>query len=220
MTAVDVKSVSFKYKGQAENVLDNVSFEIKSGQIIAVTGPSGCGKSTLGYCICGIIPGMIRGEFSGSVTLKGSVGIVFQDPDTQIFLPTVEDELAFGPENLCLPREEIGIRIAEVLGMTGMADNRMQNPSKLSDGKKQLTALSGVLTMYPEILILDETFSHLDISARKTLKEILLSLKKRGTAIILIDHEKKNMEIADQVWYLKRGKLTKVFSENGESAYE
>jgi len=220
MISVDVQSVSFKYKGQENNVLDNVSFEIESGQIIAVTGPSGCGKSTLGYCICGIIPGMIKGEFSGCVTLKGRAGIVFQDPDTQIFLPTTEDELAFGPENLCLPGEEIGKRITEVLEITRLTDLRTENPSKLSDGRKQLTAFGGVLTMSPEILILDEPFSHLDISARETLKEIIISLKKRGGTIILIEHEKKNMEIADQVWYLKYGKLKKISSENGEFANE
>ncbi|MEN6462697.1 MAG: ABC transporter ATP-binding protein, partial [Syntrophomonas sp.] len=111
MKAVDARTITFRYKGQTSFVLENVFFELEQGQIAAITGPSGCGKSTLGYCLCGLIPKLIKGDFSGEVTVQGRVGIVFQDPDTQIFLPTVEDELAFGPENLCLSREKIGERI-------------------------------------------------------------------------------------------------------------
>lgn len=210
MIAVQAKSISFRYKGQTDKVLANVSLALKSGQIVALTGPSGSGKSTLGYCLSGVIPDLIEGEFSGSVHLQGRAGIVFQDPDTQIFLPTVEDELAFAPENLCLPRQEIGDRISGVLTLLGLEELRMADPAKLSGGQKQLVVLGGVLTLAPEIIVLDETLSQLDIAARERVKRVLLALKRQGRTIIMIEHERKIIDIADQIWVLERGRLSRV----------
>lgn len=210
MKAVDARSITFRYKGQTSYVLENVFFDLEQGQIVAITGPSGCGKSTLGYCLCGVIPELIQGEFSGSVFLQGRVGIVFQDPDSQIFLPTVEDELAFGPENLCLPREIIGERIETILELIGLAELRMENPAKLSGGQKQLVALGGVLTLSPDVIVLDEALSQLDTAAKGRIKSVLLILKQQGKTLIMIEHEKRNLDISDQIWYLNRGKLTRL----------
>jgi len=209
MNAVEAWEVSFQYKGQTNPVLEKVCFALESGKIAAITGPSGGGKSTLGYCLCGVIPDLIQGHFSGAVTLQGRAGIVFQDPDTQIFLPTVEDELAFGPENLCLSRQEIGERISGTLELLGITELRMVNPARLSGGQKQLVALGGVLTLSPEILVLDETLSQLDLAAQEKVKRVLVALKRQGRTIIMIEHEKKILDIADQIWLLDRGKLVK-----------
>lgn len=215
MIAVQAESISFRYKGQSEQVLTDVSLAVQSGQIIALTGASGCGKSTLGYCLSGVIPDLIAGEFSGSVRLKGRVGMVFQDPDTQIFLSTVEDELAFAPENLCLERREIGERISTVVELLEIETLRMADPAKLSGGQKQLVALGGVLTLAPEIIVLDETLSQLDIAAQERVKKILMALKSQGRTIIMIEHARRIMDIADQIWVLKRGRLSRATAAMG-----
>lgn len=207
MHTVEAKAITFRYPGQSALLLDQLCFSLESGQIAAITGPSGCGKSTLGYCLCGVIPRLIKGEFSGELYLQGRAGIVFQDPDTQIFLPTVEDELAFGPENLCLPREEIEARINQILVLLGLTKLRRANPSRLSGGQKQLVALGGVLTLSPDIIVFDEILSQLDAAAKETVKQILLELKQQGKSMIMIEHDQRNLEIADQIWLLQDGKL-------------
>lgn len=210
MKAVEARAITFQYKGQTSPVLENVFFTLEPGIIAAITGPSGSGKSTFGYCLCGVIPDLIEGDFSGEVVLQGRSGIVFQNPDTQIFLPTVEDELAFGPENLCLSREEIGRRISSVLDLIGLTALRYENPAVLSGGQKQLVALGGVLTLSPEIIVLDEILSSLDSAAKQKVIRILLGLKKQGKTLIMIEHEKNNLEIADQIWRLDKGRLERL----------
>ncbi len=210
MNAVEAGEITFSYKGQSAPALDNVSFMLERGQIAAITGPSGSGKSTLGYCLCGVIPNLIKGNFRGRVSLRGRPGIVFQDPDSQILFPTVEDELAFGPENLCLSRQEIGDKIDKTLALLGLTDLRLANPSQLSGGEKQLVAIGGVLTLSPDIYVLDECLSQLDMSARFIIKDALLMLKKQGKTLIMIEHDQNNMDIADQIWFLNRGRLERL----------
>ncbi len=212
IASIRARELSFRYRGQDQWLFEQISFELKSGQISALTGPSGSGKSTLCYCLSGVIPRFIKGEFSGDVSLEGRVGMVFQDPDSQLFLPTVEDELAFGPENLCLPREEIGRRIESILQLIGLHRLRLANPVKLSGGGKQLVALGGVLTLDPDIILLDEPFSQLDDAMRGRIKTVLLELKRQGKAIVFVEHDKSNLEVADQIWLLSRGGLNRQSS--------
>ena len=212
IASIRARELSFRYRGQDQWLFEQISFELKSGQISALTGPSGSGKSTLCYCLSGVIPRFIKGEFSGDVSLEGRVGMVFQDPDSQLFLPTVEDELAFGPENLCLPREEIGRRIESILQLIGLHRLRLANPVKLSGGGKQLVALGGVLTLDPDIILLDEPFSQLDDAMRGRIKTVLLELKRQGKAIVFVEHDKSNLEVADQIWILSRGGLNRQSS--------
>lgn len=219
MNIVTAKSLSFAYKGQMIPVLDKVDFALPPGMITAITGPSGSGKSTLGYCLCGVIPDLIPGDFSGTVQRTGRAGIVFQDPEDQLFLPTVEDELAFGPENLGLPREEIGARISGVLEMLGITALRFENPAKLSGGQKQMVALAGVLTLDPDLIVLDETLAPLDQWFKEKVKKVLLALKQTGKSFIMIEHEKDHLVIADQIWHLEQGRL-KVRSSGGEVGYD
>lgn len=185
----------------------DISLELEKGRIVAITGPSGSGKSTLGYCLAGVIPRLLEGEYSGAVEIAGRPGIVFQDPDIQVFLPAVEDELAFAPENLCLSPEETGTRIAETLQKLGIPHLLNADPNQLSGGQKQLIALGGVLTLCPDVLILDETLSQLDRESKDRIKLHLLELKAKGVSIVLIEHHSINYDIADEIWLLEKGKL-------------
>jgi energy-coupling factor transport system ATP-binding protein len=139
--------------------------------------------------------------------IVAKLGIVFQDPDTQLFSPTVEDELAFGPENLCIERDEIDIRIENSISQVGMENYRLDSPNHLSGGQKQLVALASVLSLKPEILILDEAMAQIDAEGRKLIKETIRSLKETGKTLVLVEHDMENLDIADRILVLKDGKL-------------
>ena len=213
----------FKYKSQDEFLLKFLNLVVNKGEILAVIGESGCGKSTLLSIICGIIPHIRKGYIEGEVKLLGKevkktkikdiakkVGIVFQDPDSQIFLPAVEDEIAFGPENLMVPREEIGLRIEDALKAVNMEDYRHENPNNLSGGQKQLIALASILAMKPSILLFDEISSQLDEESKKQVKKIILNLKEKGETVVFVEHDLKTLDIADRVLELKNGVLNEL----------
>lgn len=217
---IEILDLSYQYPGKEEEILRGINLQISRGEILGIVGLSGNGKSTLCYCMCGIIPRVFRGKLQGEVLLFGEpirnmkladiatkIGIVFQDPDSQLFSPTVEDEIAFGPENLCLEREVIGERISEALKTIAMEKYRYSNPHYLSGGQKQLIALASVLSLKPEILIFDETLAQIDAVGRKMIKEKILHLKDEGKTIIMIEHDFSNLDIADRVMVLKEGKL-------------
>lgn len=215
MNAVEVKNLSFKYNNSEEYVFRDVNLNVKSGETVAVIGHSGCGKSTLCNCICGLIPRVYSGELSGEVLIFGEniknlsiadtvtkIGIIFQNPSTQLFSPTIEDELAFGPENLCAEREEIGLRIDKILKTINMQKYRFDNPNNLSGGQQQLIAIASVLMLNPSILICDEIMSWIDDEGKEIIKNVLLKLKEEGKTIIMVDHELENIKIADRIIYL------------------
>lgn len=218
--AIEARNISYAYPGSSGKILDGVEIKIEEGETAAIVGLSGCGKSTLCYCLCGIIPYIYQGMFEGEVFIKGmpagnmslpqiaaKLGIVFQDPDTQLFSPTVEDELAFGPENLCIGRDEIGARISDSISRAGMERYRYSGPQHLSGGQKQLVALASVLSLKPDILILDEVMAQIDMEGRILIKDTIRSLKKSGKTLILVEHDMDNLDIADKVFLLKHGKL-------------
>jgi len=222
MYALYVKDLSFRFPGEKENIFEKINFEIKSGSVIAITGKSGSGKSTLCRILCGIIPRVIKGELNGDIKVFGEdlkdmtseqtasmIGIVFQDPDSQLFLPVVEDELAFAPENFCVEREDIGTRIERSLKATGITELRYSVTSSLSGGQKQLAAVASVLTMNPKILILDEAMSQLDTESTGRIKKLIGSLKNEGMSVILIKHDRDNLDVADEIYVLTNGKLEK-----------
>lgn len=214
MNAVEVKNLSFKYNTE-EYILKDINFTVKSGETVAIIGKSGCGKSTLCNCICGLIPRLYKGQLSGEVLIFGEninnltiaetvtkIGIIFQNPSTQLFSPTIEDELVFGPENLCIDREEIGIRIDKILKTINMEKYRLDNPNNLSGGQHQLIAIASVLMLNPEILICDEIMSWIDDEGKEIIKNVLLKLKEEGKTIIMVDHDYENIKIADRIIYL------------------
>jgi energy-coupling factor transport system ATP-binding protein len=217
---IEIEGLSFRYDLNGRDILTSIDLTVKKGEILAIVGLSGIGKSTLCYCISGIIPHVYKGIMTGVVLIQGkstlevtlpeiatSLGIVFQNPDNQLFSPTVEDEIAFGPENLCVPREEIGRRIDEALHRVGMERLRLSNPARLSGGQKQLIALASVLSLNPEILIFDEAMSQIDAAGKSIVKETIKKLKAETKTIIMIEHDFNNLDIADRVLMLKNGRL-------------
>ncbi|MCL2677853.1 MAG: energy-coupling factor ABC transporter ATP-binding protein, partial [Clostridiales bacterium] len=175
MTALlAAEKLSFAYQDEFW-LFKDVDFCLRAGEIVGLMGPSGCGKSTLGYCLSGVIPHIYQGNMRGKVFLEGKdisalklaeiaqkLGLVFQDPDTQLFSATLEDDVVFGPENLCRSRPEMEASLRRSLAATNMTAHRLRNPKTLSGGQAQLAALSAVLALDPRILIFDEAMSHLD----------------------------------------------------------
>lgn len=225
---IEVNDLYYKYEGNAKEILNGANLKVAEGETVAIVGLSGCGKSTLIYSICGIIPHIYKGEARGQVKIWGKnildmklpeistkVGIVFQDPDTQLFSPTVENEIAFGPENLCVAREEIGLRIKKVLEIVNMEEYRLENPNSLSGGQKQLIAIASVLAMETEILLFDEILSQIDQEGKIKIREVIKGLKMEGKTIVLIEHDLDNLQVADRVLQLRDGKLEEL--KDGEA---
>ncbi|MEG1583925.1 MAG: ABC transporter ATP-binding protein [Anaerovorax sp.] len=201
-------------------LLDHVDFSLNKGEIVGFMGPSGCGKTTLCYILAGIIPKMYTGDLKGRVSVSGEpieeiplagmaekIGFIFQDPDTQLFSNVIEEDLAFGPENLCLDWEDIHGRIAHGLRLTHMEKWRLSSPKALSGGQRQLGAIASVLTLNPPVLIFDEAMAQLDEAGKIRLKQTLLSLKGEGKGIVLVEHDIENLDIADRIITFKNGKL-------------
>jgi len=218
--AIVVDRLSYRYQPAGRQILKNISFNVAPGEIVALIGLSGCGKSTLCLCLGGIIPHYLGGELTGQVLVNGKdtreyrvarlaleVGLVFQEPDTQLFAPTVEDEIAFAPENLCLPAEEVGMRVSQVLDILGISALRKANPSHLSGGQKHLVAMGAVLALDPAILVLDEVMAQLDPAGKKRISGILADLRRRGKTILIVEHDPETVSIADRVLVLEDGRL-------------
>jgi energy-coupling factor transporter ATP-binding protein EcfA2 len=215
---ISVEDLSFQYSTGKSRVLRNINLVVPQGAYVALVGPSGSGKSTLCFTMNGIIPHSIAGILSGSVVvdslntrehhvyeLAEKVGIVLQNPESQLFAMSVEEELAFGPENLGLPREEISARIEDALSIIGIAD-RERFPFSLSGGEKQKLAIASILTMNPSHLVLDEPTSQLDPRGRKSVYDVLNGLHSHGMSIILIEHNTEYVaEHAQQVLVVKDG---------------
>jgi energy-coupling factor transporter ATP-binding protein EcfA2 len=195
-------NLSFSYSGSSTFILKNINLTIKEGDFVLLVGPSGCGKSTLLRCINGLIPHLYNGTYIGDVIVDGEsvknknvselatkVGFVFQNPENQIFMFSVEKDIVFGLENIGLEREEIDNRLKWVLKALNIEHLRYKPPYELSDGQKQRVAIAGVLAMKPKILILDEPTSLLD---PRTAQEFILLLKelnkKFGLTIIVVEH--------------------------------
>lgn len=217
---IDIKDLYFRYNTRDDFILNGIDLTIYEKEVLAIVGPSGSGKTTLMQCICGIIPHLADGKLKGEVKLlnrniknmsipeiSSKIGIVFQDPDSQLFSPTVENEIAFGPENFKVDREEIDRRIEKVLKMVNMEDHRYDNPNNLSGGQKQLIAIASVLAMETEILIFDEVVSQVDNEGKKRINDVIKKLKDEGKTIIMVEHNLDNLKIADRIVKLSNGKL-------------
>jgi len=198
---IEIKNLTFTYQGRDKPTLKNLNLRVKKGEFLLITGPTGCGKTTLLKALNGLIPHQATGIMEGSVTVAGidtgrspmreltqKVGLVFQSPDDQIFSTRVEDEIAFGPENLCFQQEEIERSIDYALKAVGLSKFRDRGTGSLSGGEKQRLAIASALAMHPEVLALDEPFSQMDGSGTKELLEVIRKLNKEGMTIVLIEH--------------------------------
>ncbi|MBR3391414.1 MAG: ABC transporter ATP-binding protein [Firmicutes bacterium] len=219
MKAVSVEHLSFAYPG-GRKIVDDVSFSLDQGESLVLAGLSGCGKSTLCRCLCGLIPKSIGGEFSGAVSILGQdlagltlaraaelVGLVFQNPDDQLICETVEDELAFGPENLCLPPAEIQRRVDETMERIGIAAWAGKDPSALSGGQKKLVNVASVLIMEPQVVIFDEPMTGLDGESRLLVRRTIDRLLAEGRTVVAVEHDLSLAGYAQRVLYLREGRL-------------
>ncbi|WP_410508895.1 ABC transporter ATP-binding protein [Methanosarcina hadiensis] len=232
-TVVEIKNLWYTYPGRLEPTLKGVNLKIKEGEFILLTGPTGCGKSTLLKTLNGIIPHESGGVFSGSIKISGietgnsnqmelsrRVGLVFQNPDDQIFSTTVEDEVAFGPENLCLEREEIDKKIGEALRMVGMSGHRLNSTNALSGGQKQRVCIASMLAMMPEILAMDEPVSQMDpLGTREILNTVRELNRKMKITIMLVEHRLHELApFADRVVIMESGKI--IFDQPASKAFD
>lgn len=201
--AVKVNHLRFRYAETERWVLDEVNLAVQPGETVLLLGPSGSGKSTLALCLNGLIPHLIEGEWQGEVLIWGrptttqpvsklcqQVGEVFQDPEAQLVMPRVDEEVAFGLENLAVPREEMESRIVPALRQVGLLARRDDRVETLSGGQKQRLALAAVLALRPSILVLDEPTANLDPQTRLTFFQMLQTLKNElEMTIVLIEHQ-------------------------------
>lgn len=218
---IEVKNAEYRYKlpdGGFVAALSGVSLSISAGEFVVICGHNGSGKSTLAKLMNGLLlPTNAEGEVlvkkmkttdaAHTFDIRRSAGIVFQNPDNQMVATFVEDDLAFGPENLGVPREEIEERIDWSLAAVGMSGHRKSTPFKMSGGQKQRIAIAAVLAMKPEILILDESTSMLDPKGRREVMNTLLNLNKSGITVILITHNMDEAFFASRAVILKDGQI-------------
>ncbi|AKB30342.1 ATPase component BioM of energizing module of biotin ECF transporter [Methanosarcina siciliae T4/M] len=212
---IRLENVSYNYP-DGTPALRNINMEIKKGEYIGITGKNGSGKSTLALHLNGLlgpqkgkvlVKGMDTGDFSKLQGIRKLVGIVFQNPETQFVGRTVEEDLAFGPENLCLPPVEIRKRVDRALTETGLGKYRYRSPKTLSGGQGQCVALAGILTMEPECLVFDEVTSMLDPDSGKTVLERVKRLHEKGKTIVYITHNLEELQAADRIFVMEKGRI-------------
>lgn len=216
---ITVRDLSVSY-GDVR-ALDGVSLSIRAGQFVVVTGPSGCGKSTLARALVGLIPHALPADMAGQVAVAGldtrqvpvaelaqHVGMVFQNPATQLFHLTVEDEVAFGPRNLGLAADEIARRVEWALGAAGIEALRERCPAELSGGEKQRVAIAAALAMRPRVLVLDEPTASLDRHGCADVIQTLADLHRAGVTIVLIEHRLQHaLSAAERVVLMENGRI-------------
>ena len=220
-------NVSYLYPRSDEPVLRDVSLEIARGEFLGLIGPTGAGKTTLCLTLNGIVPQFYGGRFFGRVTVAGldsldhpistmaqHVGMVFEDPETQITATSVENEIAFGMENLRVPREEIEARIPRILEAVRLTGSEKKRPDELSGGEKQRLAIAAALALQPDLLVLDEPTSQLDPVGSGDIFATLRELNRQlGITIVIASHAAEEMaEYTDRVALLSQGELIRVGS--------
>jgi energy-coupling factor transport system ATP-binding protein len=212
--AVSCQKVSFSYPGSARPALSDVSFELQTGEYVGVVGPNGGGKSTLVRLLNGLLkPDSGRVLISGHdpatepFEVRKHLGVLFQNPENGLVAPFVEDDVAFGLENLGVPREEMLGRVAGAIRAVGLAGYERREPDTLSGGEKQRVALAGLLAVEPGILVLDEPTSMLDATGRREVLEHLRALRSKKT-VLHVTHHLEELTGADRILVLNGGELT------------
>lgn len=219
MSQIVLKGVSYSYslgEGGSLKALKNLSFSVEKGEFVALVGMNGSGKSTLAKLLNGLfipssgevlIDGMSTKDEKNTFEIRKKVGVVFQNPDNQMVATIVEDDVAFGPENVGVERGDIIKRVDYALDAVGMQEYRTRSASKLSGGQKQRVAIAGVLAMRPDILVLDESTSMLDPNGRKEIMSIAKSLNEQGITVVNITHNMEEAVLADRVVVLRKGRI-------------
>ncbi len=222
MAIIEISNLSYTYPGATKPSVSDVSLKIEKGEFVLITGPSGCGKTTLCRCFNGLVPHFYQGEMQGQVIVSGQditknqtsgmakhVGLVFQNPENQLFALSVEKDVAFGLENLGMPREEMRKRVDWALNLAGIYDLRERSPHEVSGGQQQRVAIASVLAMQPEIIVLDEPTSFLDpLSAEKIFDVIYKLNQEQGITVILVEHRLDlTAKYTDHLVVMDQGKI-------------
>lgn len=223
---IKIEDVSFSYHNQMESKLQNINITIQAGECILLCGRSGCGKTTITRLINGLIPSFFPGELSGEVTVNHidtfrtpmyqiaeHIGSVFQNPRTQFFNVDTDSEIAFGIENEAMPPEELVKRVAQTADDLGISHLQGQNIFELSGGEKQKIAFASVYAMNPDVYLLDEPSSNLDMASIDALREHLRLIKQQGKTILIAEHRLYYlMDLADRIICLSQGKIEGVYT--------
>jgi energy-coupling factor transporter ATPase len=202
LAIIETRNLTYTYPGATKPSIKKVSITINKGDFVILTGPSGCGKTTLCRCFNGLIPHFYNGNLEGKIEVAGlnvadhkihqlarHVGLVFQNPENQLFALSVEKDVAFGLENFAMPRDEMRKRVDWALQMAGITELSERPPHELSGGQQQRVAIASVLAMQPDIMILDEPTSFLDPVGAQKIFEVISELnKKLGITLILVEH--------------------------------
>ena len=220
MEFISVQNVTFRYNEEGENaklVLDDVSFEVRQGEFVALLGHNGSGKSTIAKHLNAMlipssgkvyIDGMDTTDEAVTYDIRRKVGLVLQNPDNQLVASIVEEDVAFGPENLGIPADEIRERVDEALKAVDMYDHRLKAPFKLSGGQKQRVAIAGIIAMRPDCIVLDEPTAMLDPKGRQEVLDTILKLnRENGITVVMITHYMEEAVLADRVYVVDNGKM-------------
>ncbi|WP_459929601.1 ABC transporter ATP-binding protein [Desulfosporosinus burensis] len=220
--AIELHNISYCYPNAQELSLKNISLTVEKGKFIVLMGSTGAGKTTLSLCLNGLIPQLLEGKLTGQVSIAGKnvgktavqsmskvLGLVLQDPETQIIGRTVEEDTAFGPRNFLVPFDEINLRVDQSLEKVRLRGYKQRLSEELSGGEKQRLAIAGVLVMEPQILVLDEPTSELDPIGRSEIYQTLDDLRrKKDLTILLVEHSSEELiHKADEVVVLKQGEV-------------
>jgi energy-coupling factor transporter ATP-binding protein EcfA2 len=223
MAIVELKDVTYKYPLTDSPALQDINLQVDEGEFVAVVGPNGAGKSTLCYAIAGFVPHFFKGELTGKVKVAGmesdqsslhewvlNVGLAFQNPFNQISGAkyTVFEEIAFGLENIGVPRDEMMVRVQDAMKLTGISDLAARSPYSLSGGQQQRVALTSILVMQPRVLVLDEPTSQMDPIGTREVFGVVRKMAEQGMTVILVEHKVEWIaQFADRIIALKDGKI-------------
>lgn len=216
MPFIEFSDVSFKYPEETDLALCNVNLSIEKGEFVSIVGANSSGKTTLGRLMNALLiptSGKVIVDYldtldqTNIIPVRKRVGMIFQNPDNQIVATTVEEEVAFGPENLCMPSKEIKERVDRALEITGLTYYRNYPPHLLSGGQKQLLAIASILAMEPQCIVFDEPTSLLDPSNRKVVTDKIKELSDSGMTVVFITHRMDEVLLSKRVIVLKNGNI-------------
>ncbi|GKX27617.1 ABC transporter ATP-binding protein [Vallitalea longa] len=225
---IELKDVSFSYQGKDDNGIKDINLTIKKGECILLCGKSGCGKTTITRLINGLIPHFYHGELKGDISINNEnisnmnmyeiaekVGSVFQNPRTQFFNVDTDSEVAFGIENLSYPYEKLIKSVKKAENDLHIEELMNRSIFELSGGEKQKIAFASIYAMSPDIYVLDEPSSNLDVNAIKKLQNILVMLKRKGKTIVVAEHRLYYLkDIIDRVVHIEKGRVEKIYDKD------
>ena len=221
MNQLQVRNISFKYFNAQKWILKDFSFFAENGDIVAVKGSSGSGKTTLLNILCSVIPKMIKGEFSGQISVENEnlenlslpqiapkISLLMQDPEYQLFFPTVEQELAFAPENLKINPQQILQKISQALAKLNIESLRYLQTASLSYGQKKLVTFASILTLLPKEFLLDDPFGGISKETIHIIQNIIRELAQSGKIIFIVDHSESISKSTNKMIDMDRLNLT------------